>query len=222
MPHPTRHAFGDRAPDTFMRERRRYQPEGAAMKIVAINGSPRANGNTSLVIRDILRTAEEEGAQTHYFDLASMEIHDCKACMNCKKENCCSQKDDMEKVRPFIEEADVLLLGSPVYMGDQTGLMKCFIDRLYAFMGPAGPQGGLKTRLSEGKKALVIFTCQMPDGHVLYNYIAVRYFNLLVNMLGYKDIRTFIIGGANPNVDLRDTPQCRAVLEESRRFVTEN
>lgn len=190
------------------------------MKVLAINGSPRTNGNTSMVIKDLLARAEAAGARTSYYDLVDLDIKDCKACMKCKKENCCSQKDDMESIRPLIEEADLLLLGSPVYMGDQTGLMKCFVDRLYTFMAPS-PQGGLKSRLAEGKKAMVIFTCQMPNGNVLYNYIAVRYYNLLINMLGYEDIRTFIIGGANPNEDLRATPQGKLVLDEGEKFVFE-
>lgn len=194
--------------------------EGALVKVLAINGSPRTNGNTSKVIKDILTKAEAAGASTTYYDLADLDIKDCKACMKCKKEDCCSQKDGMETIRPLIEEADLLLLGSPVYMGDQTGLMKCFIDRLYTFMAPS-PQGGMKSRLAEGKKAMAIFTCQMPNGHVVYNYIAVRYFNLLVNMLGYEDIRTFIIGGANPNEDLRATPQGKSILDEGERFVVE-
>ncbi len=191
------------------------------VKILAINGSPRTNGNTSLILKDILAKAGAVGADTSYYNLAELDIKDCKACMKCKKEDCCSQKDDMESIRPLIQEADVLLLGSPVYMGDQTGLMKCFIDRLYTFMVPAGPDGGFKSRLTEGKKAMAIFTCQMPNGDLLYNYIAVRYYNLLVNMLGYDDIRTFIIGGANPNNDLRATPQGKSVLAEGERFVTE-
>jgi len=189
------------------------------LKVLAINGSPRPNGNTSLVIKDILAKAEAAGASTSYYDLVDLDIKDCKACMKCKREDCCSQKDDMESIRPLIQEADLLLLGSPVYMGDQTGLMKCFIDRLYTFMAPAGPQGGFKSRLAEGKRALVIFTCQMPDGYEVYNYMTVRYFNLLVNMLGYEEIRTFIIGGARPNEDLRATPQCKSALEEGYRFV---
>ncbi len=191
------------------------------VKILAINGSPRTNGNTSLILKDILAKAGAVGADTSYYNLAELDIKDCKACMKCKKEDCCSQKDDMESIRPLIQEADVLLLGSPVYMGDQTGLMKCFIDRLYTFMAPAGTDGGFKSRLTEGKKAMAIFTCQMPNGDLLYNYIAVRYYNLLVNMLGYDDIRTFIIGGANPNNDLRATPQGKSVLAEGERFVTE-
>jgi multimeric flavodoxin WrbA len=208
--------------DTFIQEKWRYQREGALVKVVAINGSPRTSGNTSTILKDVLKMAEASGAQTSYFDLAAMEIHDCKACMKCKKEDGCSQQDDMEKLRPQIEDADILILGSPIYMGDQTGLMKCFVDRLYRFMVPDEKKEGLKSSLAPGKKALVIFTCQMPNGDRLYNYIVVRYYNLLVNMLGYEDIRTFIIGGAIPTEDLRVTPQAKMVLEESGRFVSTN
>jgi len=192
------------------------------LKILAINGSPRTNGNTSLMIKDIIGKAETAGAKVSYFDLASLNIKDCKACMKCKKEDCCSQEDDMQTIRPLIEEADILLLGSPIYMGDQTGLMKCFVDRLYTFMAPGGEKGGFKSRLADGKKAMVLFTCQMPNGNIVYNYIAVRYFNLLVNSLGYQDIRTFIVGGASPNEDLRSTPQGKSALEDGERFLLES
>jgi multimeric flavodoxin WrbA len=189
------------------------------MKIVAINGSPRTNGNTSLVIKDLLRRAEEASATVSYFDLGRAHINDCKACMQCKRSEGCSQRDDMDNIRPLIEEADVLLLGSPVYMGDQTGLMKCFMDRLYAFMLPPGPQGEPRTRLPPGKRALAIFTCQQPNGSALYSYIGKRYLDILSSMLGYQEAKAFIIGGADPNKDLLQEPQCKAVTEEAGRFL---
>jgi len=170
------------------------------------------------MLKEILKIAEKEGCQSTYLDLSDLHIHDCKACMKCKKGETCSQKDDMEMVRPLIMEADVLMLGSPVYMGGETGQMKCFIDRLYAFQGPGKKPGQYETKLVGKKRAIVLFTCQMPDGDKLYNYITVRYFNLLVNMLGYQDIRTFIIGGATPGVDIRDSQRAKVVLEESERF----
>jgi putative NADPH-quinone reductase len=203
----------------FIQVKRRYSGKVPHLKIIAINGSPRTRGNTSAMIRESLKEAEAKGAEIAYFDLADMNIHDCKACMKCKKEDGCSQKDDMEKLRPLIAEADVLILGSPVYMGDQTGIMKCFVDRLYRFMVPDEKKEGLRSTLGPGKRALVIFTCQMPNGDRLYNYISVRYFNLLVNMLGYQDIRTYIVGGASPAEDLTATPQAKAVLPECKSFV---
>jgi multimeric flavodoxin WrbA len=210
----------ERAFDIFIQEKRRYQREGAHLKIVAINGSPRTQGNTSAMIKEILKMAEASGSEVSYHDLVSMSINDCKACMKCKKESSCSQLDDMERLRPLIEQADLLVLGSPVYMGDQTGIMKCFVDRLYRFMVPDEKKEGFKSSLGPGKKALVLFTCQMANGNMLYNYILVKYYNLLVNMLGYEDIRTFIVGGANPAEDLRGTPQAKVVLEECGRFVS--
>jgi multimeric flavodoxin WrbA len=189
------------------------------MKILAVNGSPNKDGNTAAMLKEILKIAEREGARSDYIDLSEMHIHDCKACMKCKKGELCPQKDGMEAVRPLIMEADVLMLGSPVYMGDETGQMKCFTDRLYAFLGPGQVPGSYKSILEGQKRAIVLFTCQMTDGDKLYNYIAVRYFNLFINMLGYQDIRTFIIGGAMPGVDIRESPRAKGVLEESERFL---
>ena len=184
-----------------------------------MNGSPRKNGNTSAMLKEIVKIAEKKGASTTYVDLVDMEIHDCKACMKCKKEEGCSQRDDMDKLRPLVRDADFLLLGSPVYMGDETGMMKCFSDRLYAFLKPSDTPGEYESRLEGGKKAMVLFTCQMPDGDKIYNYISIRYFRLLIKTLGYHDIRTFIIGGALPSMDLRETPRAKAVLEEAARFL---
>lgn len=171
------------------------------------------------MLKEIMRVGKANGAEATLLHLADLHIHDCKACMSCKKGEPCPQKDDMDKVRPLLIDADVLMLGSPVYMGDETGLMKCFIDRLYGLIGPLKETGGMGSRLPGGKRALVLFTCQMPDGDKLYNYIAVRYFNLLINMLGFQDIRTFIIGGAIPGKDLRESPRAKAALEESERYL---
>jgi len=208
----------DSAP-TILRKAIMIRARGETVKILAVNGSPRKDGNTAAMLKEILKIADREGAQSTYIDLSEMHIHDCKACMKCKKGESCPQKDDMDVVRPLILEADILMLGSPVYMGDETGQMKCFIDRLYGFLGPTNVPGKYESKLRDGKRAIALFTCQMAEGDKLYNYIAVRYFNLLINMLGYQDIRTFIIGGAIPGVDIRESQRAKTVLEESERFL---
>ena len=96
--------------------------------------------------------------------------------------------------------------------------MKCFIDRLYGFMLPTKEAGDFESRLEKGKKAIVLFTCGLSDGDKVYNYIKVRYFDLLIKHLRFDDVRTFIVGGAIPSEDLRESAQAKDMLSDTEVF----
>lgn len=102
------------------------------MKVVAFNGSPRANGNTSIVIRTVLRELEKEGIETEMVSLGGHEIRGCTGCRVCHthQNRQCIYGDDM--VNPCIEKmitADGIIIGSPVYFADITSETKALIDR---------------------------------------------------------------------------------------------
>ncbi len=101
-------------------------------KVLAINGSPRKDGNTSILIRTILTEMEKKGIGTETIHLGSKKIHGCLACMKCfeNRDGKCIIDDDLvntciQKMR----EADGIILGSPVYFLDVTSEMKALIDR---------------------------------------------------------------------------------------------
>ncbi len=101
------------------------------MKVVAINGSPRANGNTSLLIKEIFKTLEAEGVETELFQLGGKQVHGCTACGKCReaKDGKCHIKNDV--INLCIEkmiEADAIILGSPVYFSNVTSELKALID----------------------------------------------------------------------------------------------
>jgi multimeric flavodoxin WrbA len=190
------------------------------MNVLVINGSPRRSGNTSLLLKDLMMEAEVKGADATYFDLAAMKLRGCQGCMHCKREEGCAIDDDMSLVYPRIREADVVILGTPIYFGAETGLTKCFVDRLYALLAQGkGGRGTFISKLQGGKKAVVLFTCGTRDGDIVLNYMNMRYFDLFVNLLGFSDIRTFIIGGMNPAVDARGLPKAKTALAECKRFI---
>lgn len=105
-----------------------------AKKIIVLNGSPRKKGNTSLLIDSFSQGAESAGYTVTTFFLETMNIHGCKGCFGGGKDpkNPCVQKDDMDKIYPVFEEADVVVLGSPMYYWSITGQLKCTFDRLFA------------------------------------------------------------------------------------------
>jgi len=102
------------------------------MKVVAFNGSPRKDGNTTLLINRVFRELEKEGVETALVQLSGKEIHGCIACYKCfeNKDQRCAVKNDVanECIEKMIE-ADGIILGSPVYFMDVTAEMKALIDR---------------------------------------------------------------------------------------------
>lgn len=100
------------------------------MKVLVINGSPRAKGNSDLLCDEFIRGAEETGHQVEKIYLREKEISLCKACYACFRTGRCVQKDDMAEILEKAEKADVLLLASPTYFLTMSGQMKVMIDRL--------------------------------------------------------------------------------------------
>ena len=102
------------------------------MKVVAFNGSPRKDGNTTILINHLFRELEKEGIETELVQLSGKEIRGCIACYKCveNKDQRCSVKNDVanECIEKMIG-ADGIILGSPTYFTDVTAEMKALIDR---------------------------------------------------------------------------------------------
>ncbi len=100
------------------------------MKVLAISGSPRPEGNTVIMLKSVLGVLEENGIETELETLSGRMIRPCLACMTCKLEPRCSiEHDDFTPLFEKAIRADGLLLGSPVYFGSCTPELKAFIDR---------------------------------------------------------------------------------------------
>lgn len=125
------------------------------MKVLVINGSPRAKGNSDLLCDEFIRGAQEAGHQTEKISLRDMEIHPCKACYACFKTGSCVQKDDMAEILRQAEHADVLVLASPTYFLTMSGQMKVMIDRLLPkWQGLGGKQAYVIVTGHDGKAGL--------------------------------------------------------------------
>lgn len=103
-------------------------------KIIVLNGSPRAKGNTSALVGEFKRGAEEVGAEVEVFLLDRMNIHGCKGCFGGGKnpEHPCVQRDDMEKIYPAYRAADLVVLATPLYYWNFSGQLRTAFDRLFA------------------------------------------------------------------------------------------
>lgn len=101
------------------------------MKVVAVNGSARKNGNTAILLRMVLKELESEGIETELLQMAGKHVGGCTACYKCydSKDMKCARRDDANLFIPKLLAADGILLGSPVYFTDVTSEMKGLIDR---------------------------------------------------------------------------------------------
>jgi multimeric flavodoxin WrbA len=134
------------------------------MKIACLLGSPRPDGNSSLIAKRLVKTAEGLGAETTTFVLNELSSMGCQGCYVCKtKLDKCVLKDDMEKVLDTVQQADALVLASPVYYGDITSQLKCFVDRSFSYLKPDYITNPQPSRLAPGKKMVFISTQGNPD-----------------------------------------------------------
>lgn len=103
--------------------------------VIAVNGSPRKNGNTATLLYKALKGAESEGAVTEMVHLYDLNYKGCISCFACKRkdrkyEGKCAVKDGLSPLLEKAMESHALILGSPVYLSDITGEMRSFIERL--------------------------------------------------------------------------------------------
>ena len=105
------------------------------MKTIILNGSPRKNWNTAMLLKEAEKGAREAGSETEYIDLYDLQFTGCRSCMACKRkdgERCkCFWKDDLSPVIDRIFQADSLIIGSPIYLGDITSQVHALIERLH-------------------------------------------------------------------------------------------
>lgn len=109
------------------------------MNVVAINGSPKKDGNTGIILKNIAQELAKESIQTHIIHIGNKTIRGCFGCGGCYKnlDDRCVAKDD-EIVNETIEkmkEADGIILGAPVHFAGIPGTMKAFLDRAFYVAG---------------------------------------------------------------------------------------
>ena len=102
------------------------------MKVLLLNGSPHRDGCTAVALKEMIRIFEAEGVETELVQVGGRKIAGCMACGYCEEHGECVFRDDPvnETLKKF-EEADGLVVGSPVYYGSPNGAVLAFLDRLF-------------------------------------------------------------------------------------------
>lgn len=105
------------------------------MKVLLINGSPKANGNTTYALRQMAEVFSAQGVEAEIFHVGSQPIRGCIACGSCRKNGKCVFDDLVNEAAPKFQEADGLVVASPVYFASANATLVAFLDRLFYSTG---------------------------------------------------------------------------------------
>ena len=149
------------------------------MQILVLNGSPRPHGNTAAMVEAFRKGAEENSHAVIVVNVCQKKIAGCLACEYCHQEGSgherqCVQKDDMQAIYPLLDEAEMIVLASPVYYHGFSGQLQCAINRIYALDKP-----------KKLKKAALILSS--GSDHV-YGGAIYEYQNSFLNYLRLEDM----------------------------------
>lgn len=153
------------------------------MNILVLNGSPRLYGNTMAMVNAFVEGAQENGHNITVVSVCEKKISGCIACEYChtKGDGKCIQQDDMQEVYPILDNAEMIVLASPVYYHSFSGQLQCAINRIYALDKP-----------KKLKKAALILSSESDD---VYDGAIYEYQNSFIGYLKLKDMGIFTAFG---------------------------
>jgi multimeric flavodoxin WrbA len=149
------------------------------MKVVAVNGSARKNGNTALLIEKAFEPLRVAGHECEMIQLAGKDVRGCTACGKCREKGdgqCHGRRDDGNAVIAALFSADAILLGSPTYFADITPEIKAIIDR--AGYVSRGVSGG--NPLARKPAAAII---AVRRGGAIHAFDSINHFFLISDMI---------------------------------------
>jgi len=143
------------------------------MKLISIIGSPKGvKGYTGSLVKSMLEAAQNAGAETEFFSLGDLTVHPCKGCLEvCHTKGACQQKDDFEKIKNAMIEADGIIYASPNYNLNVSAQMKALIDRCSLL---------LHCQILRGKYVAMLVTSGGSDPEDVENY-----FRNILKLYGY-------------------------------------
>ena len=141
------------------------------MKVLMINGSPHAQGNTFMALQEMEKVFAQEGIDTEIVQVGNKDVRGCIACYTCMEKGKCVFDDLVNEIAPKFEACDGLVVGSPVYYASANATLIAFLDRLFysthfdkrmkvGASVVAARRGGLSATFDELNKYFTI--CGMP------------------------------------------------------------
>ena len=168
--------------------------------VLVLKGSPRKNGNSSVLADQAAEGARQSGAEVASFRIDEMDIRPCDACDFCQDTNgICVIKDDMQALYPKIRDAHAIVIASPIYWFTISAQIKLCIDRWYAFEP-------VKREVWPDKKIGIILTYGDSDPYNSGAVNAIHTFQSMFDYLGVE-IAGIVYGSASDIGDVEKQPE---------------
>lgn len=169
------------------------------MKVIAINGSPKKEGNTYHAIKIVTDELEKEGIETEILHVGNKSVRGCMACGQCAKnrnEKCVIETDEVNHWIQKMKEADGILIGSPVHYSSISATLKSFLDRAFYV-------AGMNQSLFRHKVGATLVAVRRSGGVTSFDELNhyINYSEMLVPTSSYWNV----IHGAAPGEVLQDT-----------------
>ena len=171
------------------------------MKVIAINCSPRQKGSTATLLHHLEKRLTEKGHDVEFVPLYDLQFKGCKACQACQKKGgpICAIKDELIPVLEAMEQADAIILGSPVYIGLVTGCAKSLIDRCYTFYSEE------RSKIIKQK----IFTDVVTQGGDIqyFEYVREHLHTWFIESFEMQSGGSLVAAGVSSAKELKDQPE---------------
>jgi multimeric flavodoxin WrbA len=192
------------------------------MHIIAFNGSPRKSGNTSTIIKAMLKGAKDAGAETTEVRLHDLDMKGCIGCLTCRtKPGKCKQKDELT---PYIKQlltCDGAVFATPIYMYHVTAQMKMFVDRIYHLFISTDTIGVYKSSMVPGKTYALVTS--QGNANLERFQRAVRWLNGMTGGgLGMKEVGRIVQGNSHELPAKQDKTLLDEAYRIGRKLVTES
>ena len=154
------------------------------MKVLLINGSPRKNGNTFIALSEIAKQLAQNGIESEILQVGTKPVRGCIACGTCKtkKDNRCVFDDDLcNRVNEKMEDADALVIGSPVYYGQPNGSVLSLVQRMFYSAGElyANKPAAAVAVCRRGGATAALQTMNMPFQIMNMPIVTSQYWNIV-------------------------------------------
>jgi len=186
--------------------------------VLCVGGSPRAGGNSDILIQHFLTGIRLGGSVAETVQLRDYNFQSCTGCEQCRKDKTCTGlSDDMGLIYPKFESAKSLVLVSPVHNYNITAIMKAFIDRLYCYYDFAAKRPGeWSTRLQgQGRKAVIAVVAEQKTFKDSGVDPALQALRLPFEALGYEIVAELPVTGVFHKGRIRNYPE---ILEKARQI----
>ncbi len=177
-----------------------------AKSVLVLLGSPRKNGNSEILAKEVIKGAEAAGAKVESLRLHDLAIAPCDGCGACQKRGAkgCVVLDDMQIIYPKLKESDAIVIASPIYWFSVSAQTKLFLDRCYSLQGAPGD-------LIANKKVGILLTYGDADATVSGAVNAINMFRDICNYLD-SEIVGIVHGSAWRAGEIKGNP---ALLKEA-------